>query len=213
MGSIHSIQSESGSILCAARSSNETHFRVGAEACQIICPPGVSDFEFVTGRPISWGSATIGQTVHLPWSGEVLSSRSGSITTIANVPTGDHVVTITSADRRVATPLSIVAQPTIMQKPVIRIVVALSILGLFFGTIRFGRLGPGWFRLWLWLWLWLRRRFGLRRCRRRLSTPLQRADLLRINDGRFDGERLQRRRGVRRHPPSPCHDDGHERTM
>jgi signal transduction histidine kinase len=36
----------------------------------------------------------------------------------------------------VATPLSIVAQPTIMQKPVIRIVVALSILGLFFGTIR-----------------------------------------------------------------------------
>jgi signal transduction histidine kinase len=125
-----------GSILCAIRPYGETHFRIGEEGGRLECPADRRDLELITSRPVSWGSTTISESILLPWSREVVSSRTGRASIIGNIPPGDHSMKILCQDRSVPLHVDLHVAAFVHETWWFRISMVAILLGLITGTVR-----------------------------------------------------------------------------
>lgn len=123
--------------LVAYRTPSMTHFKISAEGAMVELAANERDLELVCGRPMSWGALSIRQSIALPWSGRIISSRTNRVEYINNVPVGEHDILIRTDDRYDPLRVHISAVPTLVETTLFRASVIIMFLGLLTGSIRY----------------------------------------------------------------------------
>lgn len=123
--------------LVAYRTPKMTHFKIAAESAVIELSGNDRDLEFGCGRPMSWGATSIRQTMLLPWSGQIITSRTNRVEYIRSVPVGEHDLFIRSDDRYDALHIHIAAVPTLVETAWFRVSLIIVFLGLLTGSVRY----------------------------------------------------------------------------
>jgi signal transduction histidine kinase len=137
LGRVNFNAQRNGEYIVAYRKPSATHYTIACEGARIKLSETEREIELITGRPKSWGASPMGQSIHASWSGAHTTSRTGSVTRLANIPPGSHTITITSPDRGKPTIVYLSVTPTISETWWFRLGLLCGSLILLGGTIRY----------------------------------------------------------------------------